>query len=446
MSERHVILICHSLATDGGSEAKMSWSWVSALAKLGVRLTVFYNGADPTAVEGPGDPPPGVELVDVRSRRIPRVVPVPVYTAIDYFIWQSKVRRLVKKRLRQGSVDLIHHLSWGSLNYGSLLADLDPPFVMGPIGGGTRFPIAYRQLVSTTWNYERLRNRLVESVAFNPFARFTMRKADLVIASNAETQHLIEHLGTTRVSLMMDDGVAEADLRPHPVAQQSEGPLRLLWVSRMLEFKALELSLDAVELAAKECDVVLDVLGDGPDRSRLANRLVDLSALGIVADHGWVDRQAMEDAFASSHVLLYNSLRDNGSAPLHEATRWGLPAIVLDHQGPAQITDDQWAVKIPLTTPQGSVDGLASAIVNLAEDVDARRRMGAAALRAGHCNTWGERARRLVELYDSITDDRPREDTGERRAPINGHPSKAVSGTGGGPMPRFAGQVVEPEA
>ena len=409
MTELHAILVCHSFATDGGSEAKMSWSWVTALAKLGVRLTVFYNGADPTAVVGPGDPPPGVELIDVRSRRIPRIVPVPLYTAVDYFIWQTKVRRLVKKRLRQGSVDLIHHLSWGSLNYGSLLADLDAPFVMGPIGGGTRFPIAYRRLVPTTWNYERVRNRFVDSVAFNPFARFTMRSAALAIASNAETQHLIEHLGTTRVSLMMDDGVDESSIRPHPVAQAAEGPLRLLWVSRMMEFKALELSLDAVEVAAKECDVVLDILGDGPDRDRLADRLSDLSASGLVNDHGWVDRQAMEDAFASSHVLLYNSLRDNGSAPLHEATRWGLPAIVLDHQGPAQITDDRWAVKIPLSSPQRSVDELASAIVHLANDVDARRRMGAGALRAAHCNTWGERARRGWS-------------TSTTRSPVTGHP------------------------
>ncbi len=75
---------------------------------------------------------------------------------------------------------------------------------------------------------------------------------------------------------MMDDGVEAEGIRPHPVAQDSDRPLRLLWVSRMMEFKALELSLDAVEVAAKKCDVVLDVLGDGPDRARLEDRLADL--------------------------------------------------------------------------------------------------------------------------------------------------------------------------
>ncbi len=134
---------------------------------------MYYNGADPTGAVGPGRAPHGVELVDVRTRRIPRIVPVPVYTAIDYWIWQLKVRRLAKARLRAGDIDIIHHLSWGSLEL--RIPDWPismHPSVIGPIGGGTRFPSAYRELVPFTWHYERLRNRLVDLVRFEPVHAF----------------------------------------------------------------------------------------------------------------------------------------------------------------------------------------------------------------------------------------------------------------------------------
>jgi hypothetical protein len=85
---------------------------------------------------------------------------------------------------------------------------------------------------------------------------------------------------------------------------------------------------------------------------------------------------------------------------------------------------------------------MAVAIVRLAGDADARRCMGAAALRAAHGNTWGERARRLIRLYDSVTG-RPH-DTHDQPRRVNGA-ERPLSGARGRPVPRLAGQVVETE-
>ncbi|NNF56194.1 MAG: glycosyltransferase [Acidimicrobiales bacterium] len=403
MDPLRAILICHSCAEEGGSEARMSWNWITALAEEGVELLVVHNGADPTSAAGVGTPPPRVELLDVRSRTIPRRgIPVPLYTAIDYWIWQSKVRRVVKRRLRQRHTDLIHHLSWGSLNYGSFMVKLGTPLVMGPMGGGTQFPKEYLDVLPTSSTYERARNRFVDSVRFNPFARRTVRHAAMVIASNPETAALVRSIGGENVPVMMDDGVANADIHTEPVPQDDDATLRLVWISRMQEFKALAMALDAVELAAKEVDIELTVLGDGPDRPGNADRLEDLESRGLVRDLGWVDRATMSQVYSQSHVMLYNSLRDNGSAPLHDATRWGLPAIVLDHQGPGLIAAESWAVKIALSNPIETPQDLADAIVALALDRERRVAMGHAALAAARANTWQARADKLIGMYKNL--------------------------------------------
>ncbi len=400
MTPQRAILICHSCAAEGGSEARMTWNWICSLADQGLELLVIHNGADPTSAAGLGEAPPGVEFLDIQSRRVPRKgVPVPIYTALDYWLWQSKVRRIVKKRLRQRHADLIHHFSWGSLNYGSMMVGLDAPLVMGPIGGGTQFPEAYLSSLPTSASYERTRSRLVQTVRWNPFAKRTVAKAAMIIASNHETADLVHSIGDVRVPVMMDDGVSAAEIRTQPVPQDDDEVLRLVWTSRMLEFKALNTALEAITLAAKEVRVELTILGDGPDRAHNAERMSELQDEGIVRDLGWVDHKKMSEVYSTSHVLLYNSLRDNGSAPLHSASQWGLPAIVLDHQGPGMITSSSWAEKLPLNGPTETAQDLADAIVGLAGNREKRTAMGWAALEAARQNTWEARAQQLIEMY-----------------------------------------------
>jgi glycosyltransferase involved in cell wall biosynthesis len=385
----------------------MTWQWVVHLAAAGVKVTALVNRADPTApidprsaplpelVQEPFEP----EFIAVQPPRLSRRLPVNVYTALDYQGWQRRALKLARTLHDNDPFDVVHHLSWASVHHGTQLVRIDAPFVLGPVGGGTTSATGYADCYPTSWKYEQLRNRLVKAVRFNPVSRSLVRNADLILASNSETQSILASMGAHDVQIMLDDGVDVSELRNEPVPQSEEGTLRVLWVSRIMERKALGMALDAVRSAAGRADIKMTLMGDGEHRFVVADKIDEMVEAGTLVDHGWSDQEVLDAAFASHDVLLFNSVRDNGSAPLHSASAHGMPAIVIDHQGPGAITSPHWAAQIPPTTTAQSTSDLADALVELANDRDRRIQMGAASLKVGRSNTWPARAEKMKGHY-----------------------------------------------
>lgn len=398
----------------------MSWRWVTSLAQAGVHVTALVNRSDPTApvdprtaalpVSVPEDYEP--TFVAVEPPRWSRRLPIVAYTALDYQGWQRRALRKARQLHQDRPFDLVHHVSWASVHHGTRLVKLGIPLVLGPVGGGTVSEPGYRDVFASSWRYEWLRSRLVSLASLNPIARRLVRDSALIVASNPETKALLERLGATHVQVMLDDGVDPDALRPEPVFQSESGPLRVLWMSRIMERKALGIALEALALAAEQVPVTMTVLGDGEHRFVVADRLAELTREGVVEDRGWVDQAAIDDAFEEHDLLLFSSVRDNGSAPLHAASRVGMPAVVIDHHGPGVITSASWAIRVPPTTTSETVRDIAAALVELANDRPRRIAMGQAALEAGRRNTWPQRAARLTDLYLEVL----RRTAGERPA------------------------------
>ncbi len=405
-----ILLVAHSCSPTGGSEARMSWQWATHLAMNGIDVTALVNRADPTSTIDPRAAPipkqirPGYapKFINVDPPVFSRRLPVVVYTATDYQGWQRRALRTARALHQDEPFDLVHHLSWASIHHGSWLNRLEAPFVLGPVGGGTTSSPGYKSCFPSSWRYEQLRNIVVRTIRFNPFSRRLVRSASLILASNPETEAVLRQLGARNVKLMLDDGVDPDEMMAQPVVQSTSGPLRVLWVSRIMERKALGMALDAVQLASTKCAIHLTLMGDGTPRALVADQLERMNTEGLVTDRGWSSQAQLEDAYANHDVLLFNSVRDNGGAPLHSASAYGMPAVVINHQGPGVITRPDWAVQVPPSTTIQSTHDIANALVELAADPGRRQKMGTAALAAGRQNTWPARAAAMTALYQRV--------------------------------------------
>ena len=77
-----------------------------------------------------------------------------------------------------------------------------------------------------------------------------------------------------------------------------------------------------------------------------------------------------------SDIYLFPSLREGGSWALMEAMAIGLPVICLNWSGMEIITDEQSAIRLPVTNPKQMPKDLASAICKLIDNPTLRNEMG----------------------------------------------------------------------
>lgn len=144
---------------------------------------------------------------------------------------------------------------------------------------------------------------------------------------------------------------------------------KFAYVGRVAVEKDLHLLAQAYrELHAVRPDAHLCIIGDGPYRAELQRQLEGLPATFT----GFLEGDDLVRALASADVKLFPSTTDTwGNAPL-EAQACGLPVVVSDVGGPAELMVDGVT---GYRVPGRDVQGLHAAMLRLM-DPDHRRRMG----------------------------------------------------------------------
>jgi len=307
--------------------------------------------------------------------------------------WQQ--RKLARAAVRAGQVDLVHQPIPVSPAAPSLLFGLGAPVVIGPMNGGMTWPPGYadfhglaaRLFVGIGRPLAGLVNRLIPG----------KRRAALLLVANDRTRKALPVSGPPVVELV--ENAVDFALWPDPGPRPApEGPLRLVFMGRLVDWKALDIALTALTLTRHP--VSLDILGDGPQRAALEAQ-VQASGLGArVAFHGFLPQTDCARHLARADALILPSLRDCGGAVVLEAMAMGLAVIASDWGGPADYLDPDCGLLVAPAPRAGFAERLAAAIDTLAADPARARAMGAAgAAKARRLYDWQGKIDRIETLY-----------------------------------------------
>lgn len=406
----NILLSAYACEPHGGSEARGGWNWAVNLTKLGHEVHVLT----------------GHHLEDEQSRRnrtelaaeIPRlhlvVLDIPktlmpltrrgslgVY--LRYLMWLKATLRAGRSLSRDTDFDLVHHVTWGSLMWGSPLWRLGVPFVFGPVGGGHKAPKSLRAYFDQEWWKEALRSFFIDNLLpLNPSVRATLRHAALVLATNSDTLELVQRMGAPKAKLALDSATPPDFLSEHRVPEVVDEPLRIAWVGRLRPIKGLTLALEALRRVPSDVDWHLTIAGDGRQGRSLPAWLDDPQLRKRVDWLGQVGWSQMKSLYEHSNLMLFTSLRDSFGAQLCEALACGLPVVALDHHGVHDFVPEDAAVKVQVGGPEDTADRVAHAIEWLARNPAKRADMSEAALRFAAQTTWEAKARGVYSEIAAI--------------------------------------------
>ncbi len=322
---------------------------------------------------------------------------------LHYMVWQYRAWRTAQQLARPQGFDLVHHASYGSMQMATWLWRLGQPLVVGPLGGGQRAPKAFRRYLPDWFKTETMRNAIGQLlVTGDPNVRQSLRRAALVLATNAETAAEIRRLGGRRVEMFLDSGLPAGYL-PAAFPVRAEAPvLRLLWLGRLVTRKALPLVLEALAQVAPRVPFHLTIVGDGVQGPQLPALLAQHGLTDRVTWRGTLPWAQVREAFLTHDVFMFASLRDSFATQLLEAMGAGLPIITLDHQGARDFIPPAAALKAPVTTPAETVGALARAVEYCYDHPAQRVAMGRAGYAFAHSQTWAARGRRMQQLADDL--------------------------------------------
>ena len=235
----------------------------------------------------------------------------------------------------------------------------------------------------------------------NRLKRMVVRRARAVTTMNSDMRDRLVALGaSTSTTHVMPMGADVDAVRAAADGIASENG-RLLFVGRLVEKKGLAVLIEALRMIPAGVTWSLDVVGDGPLRSRL-----EVAADGLpVRFLGQLGRDELSRSLGASSVVVVPSVpaasgdQDGLPVALLEAMAVGRPAVGSRLSG---IDDAIADGETGLLVPPGDPAALATALEKLLTDESLRTTLGAAASRRAETFSVSAIGSRYTSLLDEV--------------------------------------------
>lgn len=238
---------------------------------------------------------------------------------------------------------------------------------------GLRIPVVISERIDPRVHPEPFPWRLLRSCVYR-------RACRLVVQTDAVRGWAERLVGSDRV-VVIPNPVGEYSLHVAVPRPETDRPLRIIAMGRLVHQKGFDLLLDAFHLAAKQIPACrLAIYGEGPDRGLLERRARERGLAEHVSFPGVVANPA--DALCDATLFVLSSRYEGFPNALIEAMSLGCPVVAFDcPSGPAEIVRHEVD---GLLVPSGDVQALSAAISRVLLDPDLRSRLARRAVDVRH--------------------------------------------------------------
>lgn len=398
---RTIILVTYDISPYRGSEASVSWNYVSNMGEYHKVIVLYGRGKDEIEKYLESH-----QMSNVKFINIPYVslqgsgLLLDIKYNLNYRRWHYQTYLKAKELVDNEHVDVIHYLNpIGFKEPGYCWRIKDVPYVWGPIQGVENRPLALFPALS----FKGKINALVRRVVHNgmlwclPCVRKALKRADAVFAATPNTVKQLKYIHHKDAIYLPENGILKME-RTEPIFMNDT--LNLIWVGSIDERKALGILISALG-KVKNKNWHLNVLGEGPLRGKCEELAYELGISERITFHGKVNRAQVQLVFAQSHIHVISSLGEGNTTVLWEAFSKAIPTLTLDHCGMAGVVSLECGIKIPIRSYQQVLNDMAFAIDDLMEYPEKITRLSQGTIECAKKFMWKNR----IALYDKIYDE-----------------------------------------
>ena len=218
-------------------------------------------------------------------------------------------------------------------------------------------------------------------------SRWIYGRRPIAAVSPSTRQELRRRLGFQGPIFIVPNGAVVARSERAPRDPQP----RVVVVSRLVPHKRLDLLLEQLPPVIDQVPGIrVDILGDGPELSRLRRLAADLGLAATVTFHGYQPNTVRDQLLAGAWVTASTSAAEGWGCSVIEAAGWGVPCVALNVPG---IRDCVLDGRTGWLAADGNSFGstLVAALRELADE-ESMHRVAAACQAWAACFTWDRSA------------------------------------------------------
>ena len=146
-----------------------------------------------------------------------------------------------------------------------------------------------------------------------------------------------------------------------------------------------------------------EIVGEGPLKSKYEKFLINynlpfIKFIGILSQKEVFERLAQD-----TDILVHTSFKEGTPHVILEALSCGVPVICHDAFGMTTAIDDKSGIKIPLSSPNISIDGFKNAILHLINHPEELQRLKEGAINRAKELSWDSMTKKIAKDYNSIS-------------------------------------------
>lgn len=406
-----VLIVCENASMRIGGEAPLPLHYFRIMRQRGIESWLITNQRTQHELSElvPELQPYIVYTPDTPADRFLHGLSRKMSPRISYFTLQMLSRwrnqrhqvRQARRLVREHGIDVVHQPIPISQRETSMLHDVGAPVIFGPMNGNMTFPPAFAGLQSKGTALFTKIGRHASGLMNRIFSG--KRRAAVLLVANERTRKGLPGGVCSNVIQFVENGVVLPVWKLKDYSQPSSGPCRFAFVGRLVDWKGVELLIEAFARTGGKTPAKLEIIGDGNERERLAAQARQLNVAEHVTFHGWQTQPAAAELLKACDVFVLPSIHECGGAVVLEAMAVGLPVIATAWGGPADYIDPSCGILVPPDTRESLIDGLSNAMLRLAGDPARRREMGLAGrAKVEREYDWERKVDQMLNVYASV--------------------------------------------
>lgn len=375
-----VMMLCHSRCRDELRQRYTNddiYSNIFFIEDTKLQKTLFYIG-----------------------KYLPFIIRDRIIGQIIYILTQLSQKSISRSLVKRFSLQIVFQPVPISPVTPSAIYDCGVPVVIGPMCGGMEFPPAFSYLES---KFEKISSKLARILAgYLNLIIPGKKKAQVLLVSNERTASVLPKGYLGKLYYVIESGVDLKLFKPRteyaPMANQV---VRVVYMARFVDQKGIPYLVEAFSRASSEANIVLELIGNGELFEETQAQVKRLGIEDKVNFHGWMQIDKADDLIRKCDIYMVPAIRDCGGCAQLEAMAIGLPVIAANWAGPGQYTDESSGILVDVDTVEGFIDGLAHAIVKLANSPELRVQLGQGAkqrVRSDYLD-WDSKVERVIEIF-----------------------------------------------